>query len=215
MAMNKQKTGNKIQYKLIIFDFDGTLADVRKYAVPIFNRLADKYHFKKINSVDDIRKLSLSQLWKTYHIPVFKLPRILKEAQKIQLENMNQIGDYNLTPIIKKLSKHFKLVILSSNSKKVIKVFLEKHDTLNCFNRVIGYPKLFGKSVVLAQLLMEYRLKPSQVLYVGDEVRDIEAAKKVHIDIAAVTWGLNDENLLRKYNPKYIINNSKELLNLF
>lgn len=51
-----------------------------------------------------------------------------------------------------------------------------------------------------------------EVIYVGDETRDVEAAKKVGVKVIAVTWGINSEKILRKQNPDYLIVKPKELI---
>jgi hypothetical protein len=42
------------------------------------------------------------------------------------------------------------------------------------------------------------------VLYVGDEVRDMEAARKASVDIAAVGWGFHSLAILADERPKFL-----------
>jgi phosphoglycolate phosphatase len=49
------------------------------------------------------------------------------------------------------------------------------------------------------------------VMYIGDEVRDIDAAKKAEVAAVSVTWGYNTEEVLTKNNPKIIIKTPSEL----
>ena len=62
--------------------------------------------------------------------------------------------------------------------------------------------------------MVKQALHPSNVLYVGDEVRDIEAAKKAGIRIAAVTWGYNSKKALEAYKPDYLVTKPEELLQI-
>ena len=57
-------------------------------------------------------------------------------------------------------------------------------------------------------------LKRKDCIYVGDEARDIQAARLAVIKIASVTWGFNDIQLLRKNRPTYIVEEPAQLLNL-
>jgi phosphoglycolate phosphatase len=68
----------------------------------------------------------------------------------------------------------------------------------------VGYPRLFGKGKALRRIVRAERLDSSEVLYVGDEVRDIEAARKARVASAAVTWGLNTEAILRAGGPDLV-----------
>ena len=211
--------GNKLikknKYKLILFDFDGTLLDILPHIVPFFNEFSEEFHFKPIKDPEFTRNLTLRQIIKKHKIPFLKIPSLLRKVQKLQIENKDRIFLYEgFKEIIPQLTKNYKLGILSSNSKKVINSFLKKNNLHECFSFVIGYPRIFSKSVALTKILVSRGLKPSQVLYVGDEVRDIQATKLVGIDCASVTWGINSEHILTKYNPKFIIRNPKDLLNL-
>jgi phosphoglycolate phosphatase-like HAD superfamily hydrolase len=71
---------------------------------------------------------------------------------------------------------------------------------------------LFGKSGALDKMLKKYKLHKPDVLYVGDEVRDIEACKKVGVDIVSVTWGFNSREVLEKYQPNKLVGTPEELL---
>ena len=52
------------------------------------------------------------------------------------------------------------------------------------------------------------------VVYIGDEERDIAACKKCKISIIAVTWGFDSKELLEKNNPHYLADTPKELLEI-
>ena len=55
---------------------------------------------------------------------------------------------------------------------------------------------------------------PGEVLYVGDETRDIEAAKESGLRMAAVTWGYNSAGALAALNPEHLLNSPSELLGI-
>ena len=54
----------------------------------------------------------------------------------------------------------------------------------------------------------------SDVLYVGDETRDIEAAREAGLAMTAVTWGYNSEQALSALGPQHIVRSPGELLEL-
>ena len=57
-------TGNSVTYKLIIFDFDGTLADSFPWFVEVSNALADRYRLKRMTEQEGatLRSLSARQI---------------------------------------------------------------------------------------------------------------------------------------------------------
>ena len=56
------------------------------------------------------------------------------------------------------------------------------------------------------------KLTPEEVIYVGDETRDIEASKTIPIKVIAVSWGFNSAEALAKQNPDFLIQKPSELL---
>ena len=74
-----------------------------------------------------------------------------------------------------------------------------------------GLP-LFGKERVLRQIIRKNQLNPAQVIYVGDETRDVEAARKTAIRVIAVGWGFNTSQALARHQPDFLIQRPGELV---
>jgi phosphoglycolate phosphatase len=47
----------------------------------------------------------------------------------------------------------------------------------------------------------KFQIDRNQMLYVGDELRDVQACKKIGVKIAAVTWGFDSAPLLAASKP--------------
>ena len=62
-------------------------------------------------------------------------------------------------------------------------------------------PRLFGKPAKLRRVVQRFAVPPSQAIYVGDELRDGEAAQAAGIDFAAVAWGYSTPEALRAQRP--------------
>ena len=73
---------------------------------------------------------------------------------------------------------------------------------------------LFGKAAKLKKLVKAAGIAPEEVLCVGDETRDIEAAKAAGLSSAAVTWGYMKEEVLRKWEPTLVVGSIPELLGI-
>lgn len=205
----------KKHYDLIIFDFDGTLTDYMKVFPRYFNELAEKEGFIKITDLEKSRSYPLRRFLKEHKIRFSKLHKLLSLGKKIQREVIEEIHPpKGLKDVLLKLKQGHKLGILSSNKKSMIKAFLKREGIEDYFDFVIGYPKLFRKWAILLKIKLEHRLKGSRMLYVGDEVRDISSAKRAMIDIASVTWGFNNEFILKRFKPTYIVRKPEELLDI-
>ena len=107
--------------------------------------------------------------------------------------------------------ENFMLGILTSNSKDNVQEFLKKND-MDVFDWVYAERSLFGKARKLDKIIKKQKLKKEETIYVADEIRDIEAAKKSQIKIMAVTWGFNAKAGLAKYRPDFLLDHPKELL---
>ena len=57
-------------------------------------------------------------------------------------------------------------------------------------------------------------LKNKEIVYVADETRDIEAAKKAKVRIISVTWGFNSREILKKQNPDFLVDRPEEILRI-
>ena len=108
--------------------------------------------------------------------------------------------------------KGIRLLIISSNSSSNISKFLSMHGSKKYFKKIYGGVGLLGKSSALRKVLKSNKLSPEDVIYVGDEVRDIEAARDVDLDVVAVSWGFNDVSLLALEKPTAIARTRPELL---
>jgi len=207
--------------RTIIFDFDGTIANTLPFT---WRRIIDYLKKEKVTDrhdeaiIEDIRTKSYSELIKHFKISWLKIPLILFEvsrAQKDLYSVIKTIKPYeDIKETLKELkSKGYKLGILSSNMKESIEEFIELND-LQLFDFIQCKRNLFGKAAELKKIIKTYDLKKNETLYVADEVRDIEACKKVGIKIVSVTWGFNKRELLSKYKPDWIIDKPPELLSL-
>jgi phosphoglycolate phosphatase len=202
--------------KVIIFDFDGTIADTVDALVSIANRLALQFGYIPITPQELalLRNLTSREIIKYSGISVFKIPFLVK---KVKSELKNKIHEFKPIPGIKEaleeLKAHgYKLGIITSNSKDNVHEFLKSNDLATLFDFIYSGVTIFGKTTIINNVLRQKQLKPQQAIYVGDETRDIEASKKANIQVIAVTWGFNSPEILAKQNPDFLIHKPDELL---
>ncbi|NES07303.1 MAG: HAD hydrolase-like protein, partial [Okeania sp. SIO2F4] len=71
---------------------------------------------------------------------------------------------------------------------------------------------LFGKHRAIKKYLKSENIQPEEMVYVGDETRDINAAKKAKVKAIAVTWGFNSREALSEYQPDALVEQPQELI---
>ncbi len=202
--------------KVIIFDFDGTIADTVDALVSIANSLAVEFSFAPITPEEFLllKNLTSREIFKYSGIPLFKIPFLLK---KVKRELKNKIPE--LKPIegipealLELKENGSRLGIITSNSKGNVKEFLKINNLDNFFEFVHTGVTIFGKTTIINNVLKQKQIKTQEVIYVGDETRDIEASKKAQIKICSVTWGFNSEEALAKEHPDFLIHHPRELV---
>jgi phosphoglycolate phosphatase len=201
----------------LIFDFDGTIADTFQPLINISNQLADEFKFKKVKpeEIHLMKDKTSQEIVRYLEIPFMKIPRIASKAREELLKDIHNI---QLIEGIKDLLLQLKVLnrtigIMSSNSEKNVKKFLDRHQC-NIFDFIMTSPKIWGKNHSLRFLMKTHRCSPEEIIYIGDETRDIEAAKKVGIKVVAVTWGYNSKKSLEAHQPNFLVHTPLELLNL-
>ncbi|GJD18220.1 phosphoglycolate phosphatase [Rivularia sp. IAM M-261] len=204
--------------KVIIFDFDGTIADTVDALVSVANRLAADFGYIQITSeeLSILRNLTSREIIKYSGISIFKIPFLVK---KVKSELKNKIPE--LKPIagmqealVELRNQGHRLGIITSNSQDNVAEFLRINNLDNLFEFVYSGVTIFGKTTIINNVLRQKQIKTQEVIYVGDETRDIEASKKANIKVVAVTWGFNSPEALAKQKPNFLINHPSELIHV-
>ena len=195
----------------IIFDFDGTLADSFPVAMDIFYALT-KVERLAHPDVTRLRDMTLLQVAKELRIPMYKVPFLLLGGRGAMHGRMHEI---ELIPgidrLIRKLHRRHTLFVLSSNSSANIELLLRAHGLENCFSAIYGDVSLLGKTQKLRRIIRQQKLDKKHIWLVGDEARDIDAAHRVGVKAAAVSWGYNSIGALKRHQPEALVFTVEEL----
>ena len=203
--------------KVIIFDFDGTLADTIDILLSITNRLSAEFGFKSATK-EELAQLSNLNSWQILQysgISIFKFPLLIR---RLKAELHSEVPHIQLFPGIKEVllelkKRGFQLGIITSNSRENVLGALEKNGLQDTFTFIYS-GSTFGKHKVINKWLKIENINPEEVAYVGDEIRDIDAAKKTGIKVIAVGWGFNSQEALAAQNPNFLIERPQELIEI-
>ena len=202
----------------LLFDFDGTLVDSFHCVMGKAILLAEELKFRKINQdeIEHLRNLSALEIIRYLDIPIYKIPQIIYQMRKHLHHEMERLQPITHMPqVVEKLCHAgFSLGILTSNSKENVVDWLESHHLQHYFHFIRTESRFLSKKYLLKKTLKIYKINPSQTFYIGDETRDVDAAKKNKVKSIAVTWGYNSEKTLLKCQPTHIIRNPEEILTI-
>ncbi|MDN5204779.1 HAD-IA family hydrolase [Fulvivirgaceae bacterium BMA10] len=202
--------------KVIIFDFDGTLADTMLLGWEISNRLSHKFGYREVKREElaDFRGKSTQDVIKGVGISLIKLPLVAQQFKKElnkEILNLKLFNDIDV--MIKTLYEtKYILGILTSNSRGNVNKFLENHDLEEFFEFVHSGNNIFGKHTSIRNILKKHNLRDKEVILVGDETRDIEAARKCKLKIISVTWGFHLKEILEKYQPDFLVDEPLDII---
>ena len=201
----------------LIFDFDGTLANTLSAIIKLINGHAQEYQIKPLGDkdVENLRGMSNLDIIRKYHIPVVKVPSLILRTQKELHQKIDQV---ELFPGIRELvlslkRRMFRLGILTSNSRENVQKLLRARD-LDVFDFIHSESNFFGKTRALLHLLHKHGLAKDEVIYIGDEARDIEACHHAGVAVIAVSWGFHRKDLLRAKNPTFLVDSPVEIENI-
>ena len=203
-----------LKYRLAIFDSDGTLADTLPWMRSIFNDLAEEHRFKRVEPHDyeRFRDLHGTALLRELGLPLWKLPRVVSSMRRRMSEHTGQLSLFpGISEVLQRLAAGgIQLAIVSSNSRENVERVLGRENARLIAHFACGV-SMFGKTAKLRQILRQSAVQPSGAIYIGDEIRDAEAAGKAGIAFGAVTWGQHREEVLRAQHPAEIFGTVHEM----
>ncbi|MCQ4085528.1 HAD-IA family hydrolase [Saccharibacillus sp. JS10] len=190
----------------IIFDFDGTIVNSRPLIVELYNRLAAKHGYNAIreDESEPFAGRSIRERSKSLGIPMYRLPllgfQLFSEYRRQikTLEIKDGVGD-----LIRDLNAQgYELSIISSNLESNIRSFLQ-HNEISQFVQVRSCFSLFGKHRAIHSFLRDNKLNRHEALYIGDELRDIQAGQRSGIKIIAAGWGYDSSEIMNRLSPDF------------
>ena len=203
-----------MKYDFAAFDFDGTLADTMPWFNSVLNTVAEKYGFRQIDATEreQLRHRDPMAILKYLGIPLWKLPAIMTHMRELMrdIDPSVHLFDGMVDVLATLKAASLRLAVVSSNSIENVQRVLGPHAAALFDDYECG-TDLFGKAAKIDRLLQRHRIAPERFLLVGDEIRDIEAARKAGVRVASVGWGYNHVDALRERQPDELLLTVAEL----
>ncbi len=207
-----------MKFRTLVFDFDGTIADTLGETRRIFNVIAPDYGIRQVqeDELAGLRHLSLKDLLVHLDIPKRRVPALIARGTGMMRGNITQLSLIpGMREVIIELRRHVhSFGILTSNATANVDLFLRTHGLREQFDFISSTSKLTGKAKHLKAIRKTFSLRPEQMLYIGDEVRDVRASQKADAPIAAVTWGFNSREALAACSPDFLFDAPEDFLRL-
>ena len=191
-------------YRLVIFDFDGTLSDSGHWFLSIVDDLAARFRFRSVSpdEIEGLRKRTTREVIDHLGIPRWKLPIIARHIRTRFGRNTDQIHLFDgIREMLATLSAAgVRMVICSSNAEDNVRAILGPEDAAR-FEAYFCGSGLFGKVRKFRRVAKVTGIPASAILSIGDETRDVDAAREVGMGAAAVLWGYANPEMLLAMKP--------------
>src|SRR5438067_4715698 len=165
----------RMRYRLALFDFDGTLADSFPFFLSVFNVIADRHGFKRIDTsrAGELRHYGARQMMHHVGLPAWKLPLASRTFMAMMKESTHAISLFDgVADVLRYLAgQGVGLAVVSSNAEHNVRTVLgaELAGLVCCFECGMS---VFGKARRIQAVLRAQKVPASHAIYVGDQGTD-------------------------------------------
>ena len=164
-------------YRLAIFDFDGTLADSFPFFLSVFNTIADRHAFRRIDieHAGELRHYSVRQMMDHVGMPAWKLPLASRTFMDMMKESAHTVPLFDgIADTLRHLHAcGMALSVVSSNSEHNVRTVLGP-ELAGLIQRFDCGMSVFGKASRIRAVLKACGVAPADALYIGDQATDVE-----------------------------------------
>lgn len=194
-------------YRLVILDFDGTLADTFPWFTRVLPGVADRYGFRRpaADEVEILRALDARGVMRRLGVPGWKLPLIARHMHGLAARDAAALAPFPGIPALlaRLAAGGIALALVSSNREDVVRRVLGPRSA-GLIDRYACGTSVFGKARRFRAVVRGSGLPPSSVLCLGDELRDHAAATQAGLAFGAVTWGYTGAAALAAAGPAHL-----------
>jgi len=193
--------------KMVMFDFDGVLANTLEYSYQIHKVKNAGFTWERFQSYSDgnFHDGYEKAVADGEHIPADDFyGEYSKHLEKITTHDI-------LHDAVLSLATKYTLVVVSSTSSIYIKNYLNKENLLECFSEIFGADVHKSKVIKIKSLLEKYNLVSRDAVFVTDSLGDIKEANDCGVLSVGVTWGIHSKEALQKGNPATIVDDPQDL----
>lgn len=201
-------------YSLVIFDLDGTLVDSFPWLLRNVNDVADRFGFRRVTADDisPLRRAGLREIFERLEVPVRKLPAIVRHMRRLKTEHAAGIPLFPGAGVMLRTlaDADLRLALVSSDNEDNARRQLGAANAA-LFSAFACGASVFGKAAKFRRVIERAGARVDRTIAIGDEVRDIDAARAAGIACGAVTWGYSAPEALLAHNPDVVFERMEDI----
>lgn len=201
---------------LIIFDYDGVLADTLDDLIQFGQAACDRLGVKHLVTKADLNHLevmSFATFGRACEVPEHLVDEFVNISLNLFAEKETPPAIFDgLSEVIQHFSTRHKLAIVTTNSSQNVHAFLTKHGLDSLIHAVYGVDTPGSKAQKISIARERFANNEETVFMIGDSLSDVRAAKEAGVTSIAVTWGHQSLATLQRGEPDHVVNSPRELI---
>jgi phosphoglycolate phosphatase len=201
---------------LIIFDYDGVLADTLDDLIQFGQEACNQLGVNHVVTKDDLGNLevmSFATYGRACEVPEHLIDEFVKISLNLFAEKETPPAIFaGLDEVIGRFSHKHKIAVVTTNTSQNVHAFLVKHGLDCCIDAVYGVDTPGSKAQKISMARSRLLEKEEPVFMIGDALSDVRAAKEAGVTSLAVTWGHQSLETLQRGNPDYVVHSPRELI---
>ena len=203
---------------MILFDFDGVLADTIGDMLRFAQETCDELGVHHIVTQEDLNSLevmSFAEYGRNCEVPENLVDEFVKRCLKRFAEKQSPPEIFSgLDAVIKELSRQNIIAVISGNTTPNIQAFLLEHGLEKYVGAIYGVDTPGSKTEKISMARNQFSAGNEATFMVGDSLSDIRAAKEASVKSIAVSWGHQTAERLLTATPNYLVHSPQELLDV-
>ncbi|MFN8399331.1 MAG: HAD family hydrolase [Anaerolineales bacterium] len=199
---------------LIIFDYDGVLADTLDDLIRFGQQACDQLGVKHVVTQADLSNLevmSFATYGRACEVPEHLVDEFVKISLNLFAEKKSPPAIFDgMSEVIQHFSSQHKLAIVTTNSSQNVNLFLAQHGLSDRFHAVYGVDTPGSKAQKIG--LARERFGEETIFMIGDALSDVRAAKEAGVTSIAITWGHQSLETLLRGEPDHVVKDPRKLI---
>lgn len=205
--------------KLLLFDFDGVIADSMKLVRVFYNKIHKKYGLPYADNEKDVSSLFHKNVYDGLvdaGLSKDKAKDFLEDMKKLTFENEDLYEPFDgIRNALSNLhNKGYSIGIISSNHTDIIERFLDKYSFDDIFKEIHGAEERTSKVEKIDLVMEKLKFDKETTYYIGDTVGDIKEGKEAQVHTVAVSWGYHTKEELQSAKPEFLFDMPGDLMEL-
>ena len=200
--------------RILIFDFDGTVADSFLLTVQLLRQLLHDPP-GRIDSTA-LRGMSTLNILERFHASPWRGILLIPKLRLLMKRHLTELAVIpGMDQALQTLSQDNVLYIVSANSTASIREFLRRHELDTYFSGIYGDMAPWAKRRMLRRMKRMHSASASEMWYIGDMDSDVRAAHHAGLLAVGVAWGFCNLHMLRRSKSDALVLDPEQLVRIF